>query len=153
MARIEYGRHKVIITGTDDAGKQVSKNAWNDDNEQLGVFGFDDPSETLLVSGVLTPTNTDGMIIVGAESGTEDTIDTLIDTNYQVNDLVGLKNTSGDSIFVSTTGNFRFDDDVTLIKLNAKNALWVRWSGTDWKEWIKNKSALFDNTSRAVLAF
>ncbi len=106
MVRVEYGRHKVIITGTDDAGKQVSKNAWNDDNEQLGVLGFDEPAEILLSSGVATPINTPTLIVIGAESGTIDEVDTITSTNYQINDILIITATAGDSITLNhATGN------------------------------------------------
>jgi len=134
MARVEYKRHKVVVTGTDDATKQVSKNAWNDDHHQTGVIGFDDPVETLISAGVLSPTNTESMIVVGAESGTADDLDTLTVTNYEENDIVQLKATPGDTITVKhNTGNFQLFDSKDII-LDENNPLFLKFDGTNWRQ-------------------
>ncbi len=139
MVRVEYGRHKVVITGTDDAGKQVSKNAWNDDNEQLGVLGFDEPAEILLSSGVATPINTPTLIVIGAESGTIDEVDTVTSTNYQINDILIITPTAGDTITLNhATGNLFMigERNITLSSglipfFNFRNGVWAERISTD----------------------
>ena len=150
MARIEYGRHKVVVTGSDDAGKQVSKDAWNDDNEQLGVMGFDTLSEVLISSGVLSPALSPSAIIVGAESGTADDLDTITATDYQANDIIMLKSTSGDNInILNETGNIKTRNRLT-IRLTGNVSIYFQYDGTDWREIKQNEAVIMNNTSLRV---
>ena len=47
MARQGWGRHTVVATGSNDATKQVSVNAWNNDLNETGMLGFDIETKTL----------------------------------------------------------------------------------------------------------
>ena len=40
MARTGWGRHTVVATGSNDSGKQISVNAWNNDLDTDGILGF-----------------------------------------------------------------------------------------------------------------
>jgi len=57
MARQGWGRHTVVATGSNDATKQVSVNAWNNDLNETGMLGFDLETKTLS-SDALTPLST-----------------------------------------------------------------------------------------------
>ena len=69
MARQGWGRHTVIATGSNDSGKQISVNAWNNDLNETGMLGFDLETKTLS-SDALTPVSSAN--IVAGESASAD---------------------------------------------------------------------------------
>ena len=69
MARQGWGRHTVVATGSNDATKQVSVNAWNNDLNETGMLGFDLETKTLS-SDALTPVSSAN--IVAGEGGSAD---------------------------------------------------------------------------------
>ena len=87
MARTGWGRHSVVATGSNDSGKQVSVNAWNDDLDTDGILGVN--PETVVSASSVTPTNSFVKL-----SGS-----TSVDT-------IALANSSdGDLLYVITTGS------------------------------------------------
>ena len=52
MARTGWGRHTVVATGSNDATKQVSVNAWNNDLDTDGIIGF--TPETIASASTVT---------------------------------------------------------------------------------------------------
>ena len=112
MARTGWGRHTVVATGSNDATKQVSVNAWNDDLDTDGILGF--AAETISSASSITPTNS----FVKLSGSTS--IDTIAIANSSEGDLlyvittgsVTLNNTSSPS----SSGDIRLlaDDDKDL---------------------------------------
>ena len=70
MARQGWGRHTVVATGSNDASKQVSVNAWNNDLDETGMLGFDLETKTLS-SDALTPVST-ANIVAGEGASADD---------------------------------------------------------------------------------
>lgn len=148
MTRVEKFNHKTQITGLNNPAKQVSKDNWNlDAHDQTGVDGYDEPSETVLSSGVASPANTPGLIVIGAETGTTDILDTLTDTDYALNDVVLLKATVGDTITVSNGGgNITIKSGTTKI-LSENTPMKVRFDGTNFIEQIADNVVLTDKAN------
>lgn len=72
MARNPYGDHSTVVTGTNDATKQVSKDAWNAGHDQAGMMGFTAANKTI-ATGALTPVDT--LNIVAGEGALADDLD------------------------------------------------------------------------------
>jgi len=70
MARQGWGRHAYEVTGSNDDSKQVSKNEWNADLNETGMFGFDLETKTLS-SDALTPLST-ANIVAGEGASADD---------------------------------------------------------------------------------
>ena len=87
MARTGWGRHTVVATGSNDATKQVSVNAWNNDLDTDGILGF--AAETISSASSITPTNS----FVKLSGSTS--IDTIAIAN----------SSEGDLLYVITTGS------------------------------------------------
>ena len=87
MARTGWGRHTVVATGSNDATKQVSVNAWNNDLDTDGILGF--AAETIASASSVTPTNS----FVKLSGSTS--IDTIAIAN----------SSEGDLLYVITTGS------------------------------------------------
>jgi hypothetical protein len=145
MTRVEYNQHATQISGANNPAKQVSSNAYNDNaHSQAGVIGYDEPSETLLSSGVASPASTPGLVVIGAETGTADDLDTLTSTDYAVNDHIYLKATVGDTITVGHgTGNFLLKGGANKV-LSETVLLHVIFDGTNFIEQIADNTSLTD---------
>ncbi len=132
MARTEYGRHKKVVTGAQDATKQVSKNEWNDDIQQLGILGFDDVVKTLATGAFVL---SDTFQVIAAESGTADDLDTITATDAQANDWVIIRADTGDTITVkSGTGNIELPAGKDIVLVAAQlNYLILIFDGTNWR--------------------
>lgn len=139
MARKEFNRHKKVNAAADDGVSEVQPTHWNNDaHDQVGVIGYDEPSETLIASGVLSPALSPGVIVVGAESGTADDLDTLTATDYQRNDRVSLRCTVGDTITVKHgTGNFSLPGSSDHV-LSETIPLELIHNGTNWIRYVGN---------------
>ena len=87
MARTGWGRHTVVATGSNDTGKQISVNAWNNDLDTDGILGF--AAETISSASSITPTNS----FVKLSGSTS--IDTIAIAN----------SSEGDLLYVITTGS------------------------------------------------
>ena len=105
MARQGWGRHTVVATGTNDASKQVSVSAWNNDLDNDGVLGF--TSETIVSASTVTPTNS----LVKLSGSTS--IDTIAITNTNEGDLLWVY-TSG-SVTLNNTSSPSSDGDIKLL--------------------------------------
>ena len=100
MARKGIYRHNVVITGTNDGTKQVSKDAWNDDQDKTGMFGVAPTTSTITISaGLLLVTDT--WTVVAAETGVTDTLTNITVTNTSTEDIILLVADSGDTITVT----------------------------------------------------
>ena len=108
MARQGWGRHTTVATGSNDATKQVSVNAWNADLDNDGVLGF--TPETIASASTVTPTNS----LVKLSGSTS--IDTIAITNTSEGDLLWVY-TSG-SVTLNNTSSPSSDGD---IKLSSKD--------------------------------
>lgn len=133
MARKEFNRHKKVNGAADDGVSEVQPVHWNNDaHDQVGVIGYDEPSETLIAAGVLSPALSPGVIVVGAESATSDDLDTLTATDYQRNDRVSLRATVGDTITVKHgTGNISLPGSADFV-LSETVPLELIHDGTNW---------------------
>ena len=87
--KLGWGNHNVVATGTNDSGKQISVNAWNDSTEQSGLFGFVKQSGTIS-GGAIVPTGS--LIEVQADG----TLDELTPTNNNEFDLIYLIGKAGE---------------------------------------------------------
>ena len=94
MARQGYGRHNVVATGSNDATKQVSVNAWNDDIDDEGMLGF--TAETIASASSITPSSST-IILSGSTN-----IDDIALTNTNDKDLLYVL-TSGSVTLVNTS--------------------------------------------------
>jgi len=105
MARQGWGRHTVVATGSNDATKQVSVNAWNNDLDNDGVLGF--TPETIASASTVTPTNS----LVKLSGSTS--IDTIAIANSSEGDLLWVY-TSG-SVTLNNTSSPSSDGDIRLL--------------------------------------
>lgn len=105
MARQGWGRHTTVATGSNDATKQVSVNAWNADLDNDGVLGF--TPETIASASTVTPTNS----LIKLSGSTS--IDTIAITNTNEGDLLWVY-TSG-SVTLNNTSSPSSDGDIRLL--------------------------------------
>ena len=96
MARIGWGRHSTVATGT-DSGDQVSVNAWNANLATSGILGFTKQSASIS-SNNITPT--DSLIEVQATG----TLNTLTPTDNNEFDLIYLIAASGATVTITHDG-------------------------------------------------
>jgi len=131
MARQGWGRHTVVATGSNDATKQVSVNAWNNDLDTDGILGF--APETIASASTVTPTNS----LVKLSGSTS--IDTIAIANSSEGDLLWVY-TSG-SVTLNNTSSPSSDGDIRLLA-NANKDLSTTTPtvliriGTYWYEYL-----------------
>ena len=131
MARTGWGRHTVVATGTNDASKQVSVTAWNNDLDNDGVLGF--TPETIASASTVTPTNS----LVKLSGSTS--IDTIAITNTNEGDLLWVY-TSG-SVTLNNTSSPSSDGDIRLLAdankdLSTTTPTVLIRIGTYWYEYL-----------------
>jgi len=129
MARQGYGRHNVVATGSNDATKQVSVNAWNDDIDDEGMLGF--TAETIASASSITPSSTT-IILSGSTS-----IDTIAVTNTNDKDVLYVF-TSG-TVTLNNTSSPSSSGDIRLLAnankdLSATVPTMLMRVGTYWYE-------------------
>ena len=105
MARQGWGRHTTVATGSNDATKQESVNAWTADLDNDGVLGF--TPETIASASTVTPTNS----LVKLSGSTS--IDTIAITNTSEGDLLWVY-TSG-SVTLNNTSSPSSDGDIRVL--------------------------------------
>jgi len=131
MARQGWGRHATVVTGSNDATKQVSVNAWNADLDNDGVLGF--TPETIASASTVTPTNS----LVKLSGSTS--IDTIAITNTNEGDLLWVY-TSG-SVTLNNTSSPSSDGDIRLLAdankdLSTTTPTVLIRIGTYWYEYL-----------------
>ena len=131
MARQGWGRHATVATGSNDASKQVSVNAWNADLDSDGVLGF--TPETIASASTVTPTNS----LVKLSGSTS--IDTIAITNTNEGDLLWVY-TSG-SVTLNNTSSPSSDGDIRLLAdankdLSTTTPTVLIRIGTYWYEYL-----------------
>ena len=138
MARKAHGTHSVVVTGSNDGTKQVSKDAWNADPTKTGFLGFSAQSaEILIATGVLAATDT--LTFAGAETGTADTLDRFDNTDIADKDIMLLYATVGDTITVTHTatpavaGQIHLNDHTNRVLSETEPLVLVR-AGDYWYE-------------------
>lgn len=100
MARKGIFRNNVVVTGVDDATKQVSKDAWNDDKDKTGLLGFAPTTSTVTIStGALAVIDT--WTVVAAETGVTGTLTNITTTDTSTEDIILLVADAGDTITVT----------------------------------------------------
>lgn len=98
MVRKGFGRHNVVVTGSNNPSKQVSKDAWNDDIDNTGMFGFSTTSATIVIAtGNLTPVDT-WTVVESETSPSADDLANILTTETNVEDILFLVGKSGDTI-------------------------------------------------------
>lgn len=139
MARKGIYRHNVVITGSDDAAKQVSLNAWNDDKDKTGMMGFAPTTSTITISsGLLLVTDT--WTVVAAETGTADVLTNITVTNTATEDIIMLVADAGDTITVTSgaggsgqintlSGNTETLTENTPMVLIRRGTIWFEFDG------------------------
>ena len=105
MARTGWGRHSVVATGSNDSGKQISVNAWNDDLDTDGILGLN--PETVASASSVTPTNS----FVKLSGSTS--VDTIALANSSDGDLLYIITTG--SVTLNNTSSPSSDGDIRLL--------------------------------------
>lgn len=138
MTRLQRGNHSTVVTGANDGTKQVSKDAWNAAHNQTGFLGFTaQGGEILLASDVLAAIDT--LTVVGAQTGTSDTLLRFDNTDIADKDLIILFPTVGDTITVTHTespsvaGHIHLADHTDRILSETEPLILIR-VGTYWYE-------------------
>jgi hypothetical protein len=99
MVKQVWGKHSTVATGTNDTGKQVSVNVWNESLNRKGLLGFD--AETIVgASDITIPADTssdssDGSTSSFIKLSGATSVDKFITTNT----------TEGDLLYLITTGS------------------------------------------------
>jgi len=137
MARKGYGRHSVVATGNNDPTRQISKDAWNDDIDNTGMFGFSKSASTIVISsGNLTPVDT-WTVVESETSPTADDLANILTTETSTEDLLFLVAKTGDIITLKhqATGTGQIHNlsqgDKTLSETVPTMLVRI---GTDWYE-------------------
>ncbi len=113
MVNQVWGKHATVATGTNDTGKQVSVNVWNESLNRKGLLGFD--AETIAsASSVTIPADTssdssDGSTSSFIKLSGSTSVDTIVQTNTS----------EGDLLWVITTGSVTLNDATGNIHLLA----------------------------------
>ena len=82
MVRQGKYRHNKIITGSQDVTKQVSRDEWNDDLDESGMFGHGTLTTLTIATGAVAPIN--DMHLIDGESAVDDNLDNI--TNVDTED-------------------------------------------------------------------
>ncbi len=77
VRQIKYN-HNVVVSGSDDATKQVSKDAWNDGHNESGMFGWGSITTLTVATGAITPVNSAHKI--DGEGASADELDNITNT-------------------------------------------------------------------------
>lgn len=137
MVRKGYGRHSVVATGNNDPTRQISKDAWNDDLDNTGMFGFSKSASTVVISsGNLTPVDT-WTVVESETSPTTDDLANILTTETSTEDLLFLVAKTGDTITLKhqATGSGQIHNLSQGDKILSETVptMLVR-IGTDWYE-------------------
>ncbi len=147
MARlIKYG-HNIVVTGIDDAGKQVSKDAWNDGHNELGMFGHGTVTTLTIATGAIIPINS--MHIVDGEGASDDNLDNLTTTETVDRDELWL--IKGAQI-ITVRDNSVSSGNIFLLNgststLDANKPMRLIRSGANWHEFGGGGSGTFLDSS------
>jgi len=147
MVRLVKGNHNKVVTGSQDATKQVSKNEWNDGHSEDGMLGFTSQTATITIStGALLATDT--LTVVAAETGTSDALDTITTTDTNTEDVILLFADAGDTITVTHAaggaGQIHLLLGVNKVASETVPILLIR-RGADWYEFGGNTGIFPDN--------
>ena len=137
-----------ITADTDD---QIDFRVGGSDIVSITATGINNSGRLRYTSSTLTlssgaVTGTRAFHLIAAESSTSDDFDTLTTTNYAAGDIVYLQADSGDTIYVTTAGNFR-----RPMLLRDTRPIAVMWSGTKW-ELVQHGWVLLDVQTAATSA-
>jgi len=78
MVRKIKFNHNVVVTGSNDGGKQVSKDAWNDGHDEQGMIGHGTVTTLTISAGNITPIH--DMHKLDGESASADNLDNILTT-------------------------------------------------------------------------
>ena len=144
VRNIKYD-HNVVVTGTNDGSKQVSKDAWNDGHDELGMFGHGTPTTLTIATGAIIPISS--MHLIDGQGAADDNLDNITNTETADRDelwlIKGVENitlrdnsVSGGNIFL-LSGNTRL--------LDANKPVRLIRSGTNWHEFNAGGNGVFTN--------
>ncbi len=77
VRNIKYD-HNVVVTGSNDGTKQVSKDAWNDGHDEFGMFGHGSPTTLTIATGAIVPISS--MHLIDGQGASDDQLDTITNT-------------------------------------------------------------------------
>ena len=142
VRNIKYD-HNIVVTGTDDATKQVSKDAWNDGHDETGMFGHGTVTTLTIATGAIIPVNS--MHIVDGEGAANDDLDNLTITETSDRDELWL--IKGAQIITVrdnsvSSGNIFLLNGSTLV-LDANKPMRLIRSGVNWYEFSGAGSGIF----------
>lgn len=152
MARVGWGRHSTVVTGSNDVTKQVSLNAWNADITNSGMFGYTSSSITVTTNKIIP---TDSFTIISGGG----TINLITNTNVQDKDLLFLLDGGGGAILAHNQTASGSDEKVMLLSALNKTlsatipTVLYRLSGV-WYEFALNSDLVNSNiNANAAIAF
>lgn len=145
MARnIKYD-HNVVVTGSNDGTKQVSKDAWNDGHDELGMFGHGVPTTLTIAAGVIIPINS--MHLIDGQGASADNLDNITNTETVDRDelwlIKGVEDITVRDNSVSGGNIFLLNGSTRILDANKPMRL-IR-SGINWYEFNAGLNGVFTN--------
>jgi len=99
MVNQVWGKHATVAEGTDDSGKQISVNVWNESLNRKGLLGFD--AETVVGASEITiPDDTSGESSDGTTSSF-----IKLSGSTSVDKFINTNTNDGDLLYLITTGS------------------------------------------------
>lgn len=130
MVRLGKYKHKKFAALPQDNTKEVSKNAWNDDHNELGMTGHGVVTTRTISSGAMTPIH--DMHIVAGEGASNDELVTMGNSESEEFDEVQLFGGS-QVITVKNSGNIVTLSGLDLILSSTVATRFIR-KDTTWYE-------------------
>lgn len=145
MARnIKYD-HNVVVTGSNDGTKQVSKDAWNDGHDELGMFGHGVPTTLTIAAGAIIPINS--MHLIDGQGASADNLDNITNTETVDRDelwlIKGVEDITVRDNSVSGGNIFLLNGSTRILDANKPMRL-IR-SGINWYEFNAGLDGVFTN--------
>ena len=146
MTRKVKFNHNVSVTGTNDSTKQVSKDAWNDGHNELGMTGHGTVTTLTVATGAILPIY--DMHKLNGEGAAADDLATITNTESAEFDEIWLLSGS-QTITLVNSGNI-----ITLTGLNVVLSTTVPTKifriGTNWYEVGESGGGVFPDSTFAV---
>lgn len=129
--------HNVVVTGTNDGTKQVSKDAWNDGHDETGMFGHGTVTTLTVATGAVVPIN--DMHKLDGEGAAADDLDTITNTETLEFDELDLLS-GAQTVTITNSGNIVTLSGADVI-LSTTVPTHLRRAGTSWFETIPTANA------------
>lgn len=131
MTRKAKYKHSTQSALPNDAAKEISRNVWNEDPDEVGMTGHGNVVTITITSGFIVPIN--DMHIINGEGAANDNLDTI--DNTESNEFDEIELYAGDAVITvrNGTGNiFTLSGDSILLSLTVPKRFVRR--GTNWFE-------------------